>query len=274
MDELTLDDKKYISSKQAAKITGYAKDYVGQLCREGRVQARLVGRSWYVLESSIKDHRFGTDTVGAKSNDSQPRASVAHQPHKLYRAWESELKDVETYPSLTESLKNTTYNDEIATASSDQTPYKNQAWDVELSEKEIEEELHREDVATKSISYSSPSINEEQNDPAYSETDWSTHEEPQIRPAEPLGAHIRPYTGAQEHIPPRESRNRVAESAYTSRKKGALALNSAIRMLLIAMSLAACSIALANSGKLDRFIISATRDLYIAGISAYKSNSK
>ncbi len=59
MDEITIEDKVYVSSKQAAKITGYAKDYVGQLCREGRVEARLVGRNWYVLEDSIREHRFG-----------------------------------------------------------------------------------------------------------------------------------------------------------------------------------------------------------------------
>lgn len=59
MDEITIGDKVYISSKRAAKITGYAKDYVGQLCREGRVEARLVGRNWYVLESAIREHRFG-----------------------------------------------------------------------------------------------------------------------------------------------------------------------------------------------------------------------
>jgi hypothetical protein len=59
MDELTIDDKKYISSKRAAQITGYAKDYIGQLCREGYVEAKRVGRSWYVLEAAIKDHRFG-----------------------------------------------------------------------------------------------------------------------------------------------------------------------------------------------------------------------
>ncbi len=61
MEELTLEGKKYLSSKQAAKITGYAKDYIGQLCREGRVDARLVGRSWYVLEDSIREHRFGSE---------------------------------------------------------------------------------------------------------------------------------------------------------------------------------------------------------------------
>ncbi|VAW32769.1 hypothetical protein MNBD_CPR01-583 [hydrothermal vent metagenome] len=61
MDEITFDGEKYLSSKRAAKVTGYAKDYVGQLCREGRVTARLVGRNWYVLEESIKRHRFGGD---------------------------------------------------------------------------------------------------------------------------------------------------------------------------------------------------------------------
>lgn len=59
MDEIVIGDKVYVSSKRAAKITGYAKDYVGQLCREGRVEARLVGRNWYVLESAVREHRFG-----------------------------------------------------------------------------------------------------------------------------------------------------------------------------------------------------------------------
>jgi hypothetical protein len=61
MEELTLSNKKYISSKRAAEITGYAKDYVGQLCREGYVEAARVGRSWYVSEDSIREHRFGKE---------------------------------------------------------------------------------------------------------------------------------------------------------------------------------------------------------------------
>jgi hypothetical protein len=73
MDELTLDNKIYLSSRQAAKVTGYAKDYVGQLCREGRVAARLVGRNWYVLESSILEHRFGAE----KTEESPVAASAA-----------------------------------------------------------------------------------------------------------------------------------------------------------------------------------------------------
>lgn len=63
MNEITIGDKTYISSKRAAEITGYAKDYVGQLCREGYVDAKMVGRSWYVYEPSIRAHRFGEEAI-------------------------------------------------------------------------------------------------------------------------------------------------------------------------------------------------------------------
>ncbi|KND47937.1 MAG: hypothetical protein AB199_04235 [Parcubacteria bacterium C7867-004] len=76
MDEITIGDKTYISSKQAAKITGYAKDYIGQLCREGRVEARLVGRNWYVLDSSIREHRFGVENEEKTPAKAQPVSSV------------------------------------------------------------------------------------------------------------------------------------------------------------------------------------------------------
>ena len=83
MDEILIEEKKYVSSKQAAKITGYAKDYIGQLCREGRVPARLVGRSWYVLEAAIQDHRFGSHAV-------EPAAKVEERATpSLQSTWES-----------------------------------------------------------------------------------------------------------------------------------------------------------------------------------------
>ena len=95
MDEILIEGKKYVSSKQAAKITGYAKDYIGQLCREGRVSARLVGRSWYVLESAIQDHRFG-------SHDT-PQKEVEEAPKVTEKTWEFpryEAVQVESLPSV------------------------------------------------------------------------------------------------------------------------------------------------------------------------------
>jgi len=55
-DTLIIAGKKYFSSKTASEMSGLARDYVGQLCREGRLDARLVGRNWYVSEDSITNH--------------------------------------------------------------------------------------------------------------------------------------------------------------------------------------------------------------------------
>jgi hypothetical protein len=82
MDELVIADQKYISSKRAAEITGYAKDYIGQLCREGRVESRLVGRSWYVREAAIRDHRFGVEKAAEKTVETKPEVGAQ-------KTWES-----------------------------------------------------------------------------------------------------------------------------------------------------------------------------------------
>ena len=109
MEELTIGDKIYISSKQASKITGYAKDYVGQLCREGRVEARLVGRNWYVLESSIREHRFGAASTAPEQEVEEVKTSpVAAWEPPTYEAiveksilppLEGSQEPVETPPS-------------------------------------------------------------------------------------------------------------------------------------------------------------------------------
>ena len=56
-DSITLDGKRYISSKRAAQLGGYTKDYVGQMCRSGKLTAKLLGRNWYILEDSLKSHK-------------------------------------------------------------------------------------------------------------------------------------------------------------------------------------------------------------------------
>ena len=61
-DELTLDGVKYVSAKRAAEITQYSRDYIGQLCREGKVLASRIGRNWYVAEKSIIRHKTENDT--------------------------------------------------------------------------------------------------------------------------------------------------------------------------------------------------------------------
>ena len=101
MDELIIGEEKYVSSKRAAELTGYAKDYIGQLCREGRVEARLVGRSWYVREAAIKDHRFGAENAVKSDDTLKPVADTTN----IDSSWEKpKYEPEETYevPRLAE----------------------------------------------------------------------------------------------------------------------------------------------------------------------------
>lgn len=56
-DIIILEGKNYISARRAAKIINYAQDYIGQLCRSGKLDCKMIGRSWFVTEESLLAHR-------------------------------------------------------------------------------------------------------------------------------------------------------------------------------------------------------------------------
>lgn len=59
MDTVILDGVQYIKATEAAKQFDYTSDYVGQLCRGKKVDARLVGRTWFVNPESLQEHKTG-----------------------------------------------------------------------------------------------------------------------------------------------------------------------------------------------------------------------
>ena len=56
-ESLIIEGKQYISARRAAEIAAYSNDYVGQLCRSGKLACRMVGRFWYVDEKSLRKHQ-------------------------------------------------------------------------------------------------------------------------------------------------------------------------------------------------------------------------
>ena len=58
--ELEFNGKIYISSKRGGEITGYTHDYIGQLCRSGKVKGQLVGRTRFVDKESLLAHMEST----------------------------------------------------------------------------------------------------------------------------------------------------------------------------------------------------------------------
>lgn len=57
MQKISFGDREYVKASEAAKRFKYTQDYIGQLCRGDKVDARLVGRVWYVNLDSITEYR-------------------------------------------------------------------------------------------------------------------------------------------------------------------------------------------------------------------------
>jgi hypothetical protein len=71
MEEISVEGENYVKASVLAARFGYTPDYLGQLCRGGQIKATLVGRSWYVNEDSLREHRQGRyRSTSAKSKES------------------------------------------------------------------------------------------------------------------------------------------------------------------------------------------------------------
>ncbi|MBU3968829.1 hypothetical protein KJ991_01290, partial [Patescibacteria group bacterium] len=53
---ILIEDKKYISTKRASELTGYASDYIGQLSRGGAIKSSLIGKTKFVEEIEILEY--------------------------------------------------------------------------------------------------------------------------------------------------------------------------------------------------------------------------
>ena len=80
MEALVLDGKKYTKVSKAARDLGYTSDYVGQLCRSGKVSAHLIGRSWYVDQEELSTHRTDKKrTSRVKAREQAKRTIKEHR---------------------------------------------------------------------------------------------------------------------------------------------------------------------------------------------------
>ena len=54
--ELFFENKRYISSREAAHVAGFTHDYISKLCRYGKISGRKVGHGWYVEAESFQKY--------------------------------------------------------------------------------------------------------------------------------------------------------------------------------------------------------------------------
>ena len=116
MDELVIAGKKYISSKRASELSGYAKDYIGQLIREGKVLGTRVGRAWYVDMDTLLAHdsKVKTEIMARFPKNMPQRAQISNEKRLLspstivarknfQKTWDSPIysnESVELFPQM------------------------------------------------------------------------------------------------------------------------------------------------------------------------------
>lgn len=93
MDEMVVAQSKYISSKRASRVSGYAQDYIGQMVRMGKLPATKVGRSWFVDESAL------LALVSDSKRLESPSKELADLSTKVTRSYKSTVTAGIQYPS-------------------------------------------------------------------------------------------------------------------------------------------------------------------------------
>lgn len=278
MDELLIEDKKYISSKQAAKLTGYAKDYIGQLCREGRVPARLVGRSWYVLETAIQDHRFGASTI---SSVVDPIIAADQTLKEQMNSPVAPASSIWSAPRYSESVDNLlppiNYLRKDNDVSTENIDDNNKSFDLDdswrtwfdrvadaetkvpiVKKKDIEEVSIDENTPPSEPNEISININKQESNEDMSVPIHSVYIQP---PQELLPRNT------QMEIESIEASN--DSKVHNPANGGNRIIVRAVQSTSILFGVIAVLIVLAGSGYLDKYIISAGPASIIAGISLY-----
>jgi hypothetical protein len=266
MNELTLDGKVYISSKRAAEVTGYAKDYVGQLCREGHVEARLVGRNWYVLESSIRDHRFGKEKADAK--ETAPKTSAESSDSWGKPRYESEVSSY--LPSFSDRKPQQAPQKEVVIGDTES------AWKEWFALRKAQEDSEAEPIPesavqnTEETSSQVEEDNEEQEEQGMPVPIRSLEQEPIEEGEEEVVILHKSTAGpSRDDAAPEEPLPRVRRLPRRSGIRSNLVLQST----MIAISLLAVAIAAIGTGYAEKFASLGVYRLpeinFIAGVSTY-----
>jgi hypothetical protein len=239
MDEIIIEEKKYISSKQAAKITGYAKDYIGQLCREGRVSARLVGRNWYVLETAIQDHRFGdpepeiaqekTIKTTSQTTEKASQTAIAQGIQESWQAWFDRFDHTE---SVIKTEDATEPQPELESKQEEPEPAEPEHIQEEASAVDIPIHVHTE--------------------PAYT------------IPAELLPHHFDIKSDNEEHY----EEEPILIKSTNKRIQTGMMMNT-LKICGILLALVIFAIAVIGSGYFDRYALSNNQIRILAGVSFY-----
>ena len=87
---LTMGEKKYITLKEAAEMSGYSADYLGQLIRGGKLHGKQVflNVAWMTTEDAVLDYMKDSKTGSTKQGFIQQFKKQLFSPETLSNMYE------------------------------------------------------------------------------------------------------------------------------------------------------------------------------------------
>lgn len=75
---IQIDGKEYITSNQASKLTGYSRDYIGQLVRKGKIVGMVMDRIMFISKESLDAYKvvYGNN-IGSKVQEKTLRDEIS-----------------------------------------------------------------------------------------------------------------------------------------------------------------------------------------------------
>jgi len=72
------DMPEWITTEEAADLSGYHPEYVRRLARQGQIGAKKKGRDWWIDRDKLREYLDAVESLGPKKFD--PRGALEHKP--------------------------------------------------------------------------------------------------------------------------------------------------------------------------------------------------
>ena len=99
-DEIFFDGIRHISANDAAASSGFTRDYIARLCRDGKVRGRRIGKNWYVDHNSFQSFLVGQEYAKSRRNESlvQERRREYHDTNDTNKSRNQQMATNNTNP--------------------------------------------------------------------------------------------------------------------------------------------------------------------------------
>jgi hypothetical protein len=81
--KIYISSEEYLDTETAARLSGYSRDYIGQLARDGELKAKKLGKVWFVSKKSIQEHKRTEEKRRNKNSEEVQEDSLSYKKEDI-----------------------------------------------------------------------------------------------------------------------------------------------------------------------------------------------